>query len=123
MHYQFLAWPDYGVPSSGQAVLRLLFSVRKAQSRMSQGADLQGVHLPPYGPPIVVHCSAGVGRSGAFCTLDICIDELKDQCRVNLQGIVRRMRTERAYCVQTDEQYEFCYRTILEYAKSGKHTT
>ncbi len=110
MHYQFLAWPDYGVPSSGQHVLQLLFSVRKAQSRQAQ-------QLPPHGPPILVHCSAGVGRSGAFCTLDICIDELKDKNRVNLQGVVRRMRMERAYSVQTDEQYEFCYRTVLEYAK------
>lgn len=118
VHYQFLAWPDYGVPSSGQQVLQLLFSVRKAQSRLSQHLDLARLHLPPHGPPVLVHCSAGVGRSGAFCTLDVCIDELKDKNMVNLQGVVRRMRTERAYSVQTDEQYEFCYRTVLEYAKS-----
>lgn len=117
MHYQFLAWPDYGVPSSGQHVLQLLSSVRKAQSRQTQQLDLSRLHLPSHGPPILVHCSAGVGRSGAFCTLDISIDELKDKSRVNLQGIVRRMRMERAYSVQTDEQYEFCYRTVLEYAK------
>ena len=117
MHYQFLAWPDYGVPSSGQHVLQLLFSVRKAQSRQASQLDLSRLHLPPHGPPILVHCSAGVGRSGAFCTLDISIDELKDKSRVNLQGVVRRMRLERAYSVQTDEQYEFCYRTVLEYAK------
>ena len=118
IHYQFLAWPDYGVPTSGQHVLQLLFSARKAQSRIIQQLDLPKLHLPSHGPPLLVHCSAGVGRSGAFCTLDICVDELSDKNRVNLQGIVRRMRRERAYSVQTDEQYEFCYRTVLECAKS-----
>ena len=106
------------MPTSGQHVLQLLFSARKAQSRIIQQLDLPKLHLPSHGPPLLVHCSAGVGRSGAFCTLDICVDELSDKNRVNLQGIVRRMRRERAYSVQTDEQYEFCYRTVLECAKS-----
>ncbi|XP_064391171.1 uncharacterized protein LOC135339007 isoform X3 [Halichondria panicea] len=114
-HFQFLAWPDYGVPTSGTSVLNLLFAVREAQAKIAKNSrDFK--HR--YGPPILVHCSAGVGRSGAFCTLDNTIDELADKRRVNLQGIVRRMRLQRAYSIQTEEQYEFCYRTLLEYAKT-----
>lgn len=119
MQFHFLAWPDYGVPDSGSAVLSLLHDVQEMQNNSKrQLKDIPKV--PSYGPPIVVHCSAGVGRSGAFCALDYCIDELKDQRRVNLQGAVRRLRHQRAYAIQTDEQYEFCYRAVLEHGKSMK---
>ncbi len=114
-HFQFLAWPDYGVPKSGASVVSLLFAVREAQEKIAKGStDFKH----SYGPPVLVHCSAGVGRSGAFCTLDSAMDELADKRRVNLQGIVRKMRLQRAYSVQTEEQYEFCYRTLLEHAKT-----
>lgn len=117
-----MAWPDYGVPKSGSSVLDLLFVVRDIQAKtVTLKKDTKEFkQLPAYGPPVLVHCSAGVGRSGAFCALDNAIDELKDKRKVNLQGIVRRMRTQRAYTIQTDEQYEFCYRTLLEYAKSHR---
>ena len=75
--------------------------------------------LPSYGPPMVVHCSAGVGRSGTFCTIDYCIDELHDVNKTNVQGAMRKLRHQRAFSIQTDEQYEFCYRTVLEYARHG----
>lgn len=116
MHFQFLAWPDYGVPSSGTAVLHLVMDVRETQAKYVK--DMK--HLPPFGPPIVVHCSAGVGRSGTFCTIDYCIDELHEQKKVNVQRAVRKLRQQRAYAIQTDEQYEFCYRAVLEYSKSHK---
>lgn len=68
---------------------------------------------------MVVHCSAGVGRSGTFCTIDYCIDELHDKKKTNVQGAMRKLRHQRAFAIQTDEQYEFCYRTVLEYARHG----
>ena len=108
MHFQFLAWPDYGIPSSGSSITRLIFAVRGAHKKLSHGAVCS---------PVVVHCSAGVGRSGAYCSIDTCLHQLDEQSRVNLQGVVRKMRKQRAFSVQTEEQYEFCYRTILEYAK------
>lgn len=107
------------MPDSGSAVLSLLQNVQEVQSNSKRHAkDMP--KAPSHGPPIVVHCSAGVGRSGAFCALDYCIDELKDQRRVNIQGAVRRLRHQRAYAIQTDEQYEFCYRAVMEYGKSMK---
>ena len=114
-HYQFLAWPDYGLPDRGDTVLQMLFDVRACRSRV-QSSD--SAPYSPRAPPILVHCSAGVGRSGVLCTLDHCIDELQEQARVNIQGYVRRLRMQRAYCIQTDEQYEFCYRTLLEYGRT-----
>ncbi len=109
MHFQFLAWPDYGIPDSGSSITILIFAVRSAQKKLCRG--------PTASSPVVVHCSAGVGRSGAYCSIDTCMHELDDQSQTNLQGNVRKMRKQRAFSVQTEEQYEFCYRTLLEYAK------
>jgi len=108
-HFLFLDWPDYGIPSSGTSLLRLVFAVRGAQGKASQSST--------DGQPVLVHCSAGVGRSGAFCAIDNCIRELDDLKKVNFQAAVRKMRKQRAFAIQTEEQYEFCYKTILEYAK------
>ena len=115
-HFQFLAWPDYGVPTSGSAVLDLISAVRDATATTrpakpsaSSTAEQQRV---------IVHCSAGVGRSGAFCVINNCIDEFRERGTVNVQGAVRALRLQRAYAIQTDEQYDFCYRTILHFMKS-----
>lgn len=66
---------------------------------------------------MIVHCSAGVGRSGTFICADICIYMLDDMGKVNVQGTVRGIRQQRAYAVQTGEQYVFCHSVILEYAQ------
>lgn len=115
MHYQFKVWPDYGVPSTGKQALELLYAAREMQERYREyipGND----HFPVHGPPLVIHCSAGIGRSGTFCALDYCIDELRVKGRVNVQQTVRQLRLQRAFAIQTDEQYIFTYQTVLEYA-------
>lgn len=62
-HFQFLSWPDYGVPSSAASLIDFLRVVRKQQrlAVSSMGARSKG-QCPE--PPIVVHCSAGIGRTG-----------------------------------------------------------
>ena len=86
---------------------------------------LQGMYLisacsfqgHPRGPPMVVHCSAGVGRSGTFICADICIYMLDDILKVNIAEVVKGIRKQRAYSIQTSEQYLFCYDIVLEYAQ------
>ncbi|XP_019481009.1 PREDICTED: tyrosine-protein phosphatase non-receptor type 9 isoform X2 [Hipposideros armiger] len=115
-HFQFLSWPDYGVPSSAASLIDFLRAVR-SQQRLAVSS--MGVRSKGQGPepPIVVHCSAGIGRTGTFCSLDICLAQLEELGTLNVLQTVSRMRTQRAFSIQTPEQYYFCYKAILEFAE------
>lgn len=142
----YTAWPDYGVPQSARALLQFLALVRQQQNKLlASRGDTWAGH--PRGPPIVVHCSAGIGRTGinldrtrfnenvqrngketfiikyfmflgTFCTLDICISRLEDTGTVDIRGTVEKIRAQRAYSIQMPDQYVFCHRALAEYALS-----
>ncbi|KAK6288384.1 hypothetical protein J4Q44_G00389160, partial [Coregonus suidteri] len=121
-HYLYVSWPDFGVPKCALAMLDFREHVQQRQEAAlkSLGAEWAG---PPGGPPLVVHCSAGIGRTGTFCTLDICLSRLEDIGTVDVCETVRRMRTQRAFSIQTWDQYYFCYTAVIEYAqRRGKLT-
>ncbi|KAM9792485.1 tyrosine-protein phosphatase non-receptor type 9 [Neosynchiropus ocellatus] len=115
-HYLYVSWPDFGVPKSASAMLDFREHVlqRRDAAVKSLGSSWTG---PPGGPPVIVHCSAGIGRTGTFCTLDICLSRLEDIGTVDVFQTVRRMRTQRAFSIQTWDQYYFCYTAIIEYAQ------
>ncbi|XP_046814153.1 tyrosine-protein phosphatase non-receptor type 9 isoform X1 [Vespa crabro] len=116
-HMLYTAWPDYGVPQSARALLQFLSLVRQQQNKLlASRGDTWAGH--PRGPPIVVHCSAGIGRTGTFCTLDICISRLEDTGTVDIRGTVEKIRAQRAYSIQMPDQYVFCHRALAEYALS-----
>uniref|UniRef100_A0A7N9AU73 Tyrosine-protein phosphatase non-receptor type 9 n=1 Tax=Mastacembelus armatus TaxID=205130 RepID=A0A7N9AU73_9TELE len=115
-HYLYVSWPDFGVPKSASAMLDFREHVlqRREAAVQSLGSSWTG---PPGGPPVVVHCSAGIGRTGTFCTLDICLSRLEDIGTVDIHQTVQRMRTQRAFSIQTWDQYHFCYMAVIEYAQ------
>ncbi|MEQ2265953.1 Tyrosine-protein phosphatase non-receptor type 9, partial [Xenotaenia resolanae] len=115
-HFQYLSWPDYGVPSSAVTLIDFLGAVKRQQRKMVKALGPRWTGHP-LGPPMVVHCSAGIGRTGTFCALDICLSQLQDVGSLNVFQTVRRMRTQRAFSIQTQEQYYFCYNAILEHAQ------
>lgn len=119
-HWQFTSWPDYGVPHSARAMLDFLERVRRQQANMVIAlGDTWAGH--PRGPPIIVHCSAGIGRTGTFCTLDICISRLEDVGTVDIRGTVEKIRSQRAYSIQMPDQYVFCHLALIEYAQMKGH--
>ena len=73
------------------------------------------------GPPICVHCSAGIGRTGTFCAIDISINRLNDLKVLNIEETINRIRRQRAQSVQTRDQYVFCYMALWEYAQQNGH--
>ncbi|XP_037530893.1 tyrosine-protein phosphatase non-receptor type 9 [Nematolebias whitei] len=115
-HYLYVSWPDFGVPKSASAMLDFREHVLRTSKAAvhNLGSSWRG---PPGGPPVIVHCSAGIGRTGTFCTLDICLSQLADVSTVDVRQTVRRMRTQRAFSIQTWDQYYFCYTAVIEYAQ------
>ncbi|XP_062271314.1 tyrosine-protein phosphatase non-receptor type 18 [Scomber scombrus] len=98
VHYQFLSWPDHDVPYDAAGVLDLL-----VRTRNSQGAHTS---------PMVVHCSAGCGRTGVICSLDYIRDLLvtkKIGADFSIMQIVQDLRIQRPSAVQTKEQYRFIF--------------
>jgi len=113
-HFQFTSWPDYGTPESALSMLQFLQCVREKQAEMLVTlGDSWGGHC--LGPPIVVHCSAGIGRTGTFCTLDIAIRKFEDIGKVDVRSTVDCIRAQRAFSIQMPDQYVFCHLAFLEY--------
>ncbi|XP_029055536.2 tyrosine-protein phosphatase non-receptor type 1 isoform X3 [Osmia bicornis bicornis] len=107
LHFHYTTWPDFGVPQSPTAFLSFLTHVRQS------GALDQNV-----GPP-VVHCSAGIGRSGTFCLVDTCLVLIGENGlnSVNVRDILIEMRRYRMGLIQTPGQLRFSYAAIIEGAK------
>lgn len=107
-HFQYTAWPDHGVPDHPTQFLMFVRRVRNSN--------------PTDSGPVVVHCSAGVGRTGCYIVIDTMLERLKAGDKsVDIYGHVTCLRSQRNYMVQTEEQYIFCYDAVLEAAQSG-HT-
>lgn len=96
VHCQFLSWPDHGVPKTAQHIIEFIELVRGKQVECL--AELNKNHKwlgHPMGPPICVHCSAGIGRTGTFCTIDISLNRLKDNIHnINIIDTVKNPFTK-----------------------------
>ena len=127
-HFQFVGWPDFGVPASAERLLDIVSQVCAFQNLSIDSGDpaapIPEVHPVKSNaefsessnqPPLVVHCSAGIGRTGTFITIDSCLRELNAAGTVDIKSALQRIRRQRAFCVQTAEQYSFCYVAVLEY--------
>ena len=115
------SWPDFGVPSSAESCLHVVGLVREAQADAVQSLESKWTGHPK-GPPIIVHCSAGIGRTGTFCTIDVNVDRLADIGKCEVFNTVKQFRAQRALTIQTVEQFEFCYLAILEHALNMPNT-
>lgn len=101
-HFHYTAWPDFGVPESPTAFLEFLDLVRS-----------RNVLKPMYGPA-VVHCSAGIGRSGTFALVDTCLQYLKKGIVFDIRDTLLEMRKFRMGLIQTPHQLRFSYFAIVE---------
>ena len=89
-HYHFTSWPDHGVPQFATSLLSFIKRVQKDRSKKIGRV-----------PPLLVHCSAGVGRTGTFIMLDSMMERLKAEESVNINEFLKEMRSKRMYLVQT----------------------
>ncbi|XP_054993885.1 receptor-type tyrosine-protein phosphatase F isoform X10 [Sorex araneus] len=107
--FQFTDWPEQGVPKTGEGFIDFIGQVHKTKEQFGQDG------------PITVHCSAGVGRTGVFVTLSIVLERMRYEGVVDMFQTVKTLRTQRPAMVQTEDQYQLCYRAALEYLGSFDH--
>uniref|UniRef100_A0A8C9TBE1 Receptor-type tyrosine-protein phosphatase kappa n=1 Tax=Scleropages formosus TaxID=113540 RepID=A0A8C9TBE1_SCLFO len=106
--FHFTGWPDHGVPYHATGLLGFVRRV-KAKTPASAG-------------PMVIHCSAGAGRTGCFIVIDIMLDMAEREGVVDIYNCVRELRSRRVNMVQTEEQYVFIHDAILEACLCGDTT-
>ncbi|KAM9716832.1 receptor-type tyrosine-protein phosphatase H-like isoform 2-T2 [Menidia menidia] len=101
-HFHFTVWPDHGVPQDTGVLIQFRQLVRE--------------HIETDGgqAPTVVHCSAGVGRTGTIIALDVLLQQLEKEQAVGINAFVHKMRLNRPYMVQTESQYVFLHQCIVD---------
>lgn len=132
-HYHFQSWPDHGVPSDPGCVLNFLHDVNKKQESLihcdSNGeneeveadTETESSKIIKESPPVVVHCSAGIGRTGTFIVIDMIIDQIKRQgldCDIDIQRTIQMVRSQRSGMVQTEAQYKFVYMAVSHHMET-----
>uniref|UniRef100_A0A3B3RK16 Protein tyrosine phosphatase receptor type Q n=1 Tax=Paramormyrops kingsleyae TaxID=1676925 RepID=A0A3B3RK16_9TELE len=103
-HFNFTSWPEHGVPESSATLIQFVKSIRANRGRDNSN--------------IVVHCSAGVGRTGVFIALDHLVQHVRDHDFVDVYGLVAELRSERMCMVQNLAQYMFLHQSTLDLLSS-----
>ncbi|KAI1903978.1 hypothetical protein AGOR_G00000960 [Albula goreensis] len=109
-HFHFTAWPDHGVPETTELLINFRHLVREHMDQYSRNS------------PTVVHCSAGVGRTGTLIAIDRLIFQIERESVVDVFGIVHDLRMHRGLMVQTEDQYVFLHQCAMDIIKSRTGT-
>ena len=110
-HFAYIDWPQDSLPRNLLNFLDFVLLVKKAQSIVEFGTEAGRY------PPMVVHCSAGLNRTGAFCAIDIGLSQYDERTAINLALIVRDLRKQRSGSLTPGKHYVFCYLIMLMYVK------
>lgn len=107
-HFHYTVWPDHGVPETTQSLIQFVRTVRDFVNRS------------PGSGPTVVHCSAGVGRTGTFVALDRILQQLDSKDSVDIYGAVHDLRLHRVHMVQTECQYVYLHQCVRDVLRARK---
>ncbi|MCP9260877.1 Tyrosine-protein phosphatase non-receptor type 1 [Dirofilaria immitis] len=106
-HFHFTSWPDFGVPHSTAVFIGFLQEVR-------------GTGLLSGKEPTIVHCSAGIGRSGTFVVADSVLSMIEQDVKtIDVRNLIVEMRKSRMGLIQTPQQLQFCWKTITDVLRQG----
>ncbi|XP_053091266.1 receptor-type tyrosine-protein phosphatase beta [Pangasianodon hypophthalmus] len=106
--FHYTVWPDHGVPESTQSLVQFVRTVRDYINRT------------PGSGPSVIHCSAGVGRTGTFIVLDRVLQQLNTKDTVDIYGAVFDLRLHRSHMVQTESQYTYLHQCVRDVLRARK---
>uniref|UniRef100_A0A669E3Z1 protein-tyrosine-phosphatase n=1 Tax=Oreochromis niloticus TaxID=8128 RepID=A0A669E3Z1_ORENI len=104
--FHFTSWPEHGVPYHATGLLAFIRRVKAS--------------TPPDAGPVVVHCSAGAGRTGCYIVLDVMLDMAECEGVVDIYNCVKTLCSRRINMIQTEEQYIFIHDAILEACLCGE---
>ncbi|XP_075919547.1 tyrosine-protein phosphatase non-receptor type 11-like [Petromyzon marinus] len=105
-HFHYLSWPDHGVPETASGILYFLAEVNARMAETSRAG------------PVVVHCSAGIGRTGTFIVIDILTKLIAHhgvESDIDVSATIQKVRAQRSGMVQTEAQYKFVYMAVQAY--------
>ncbi|CAJ0584874.1 unnamed protein product, partial [Mesorhabditis spiculigera] len=104
-HYHWNHWPDRGAPPPDHSPMELLAKVSQSST------------------PIVVHCSAGIGRTGSIVMLQAIVEKISAGEKFEVEDLLKECRESRASLVQTPAQYYYIHEVLLNYyyARLGKY--
>ncbi|XP_069028817.1 receptor-type tyrosine-protein phosphatase beta-like isoform X2 [Embiotoca jacksoni] len=106
--FHYTVWPDHGVPETTQSLIQFVRTVRDYVNRS------------PGSGPTVVHCSAGVGRTGTFIVLDRVLQQMDTKDTVDVYGAVFDLRLHRSHMVQTEGQYSYLHQCVRDVLRALK---
>ncbi|XP_030338610.1 receptor-type tyrosine-protein phosphatase eta isoform X1 [Strigops habroptila] len=106
--FHFTSWPDHGVPETTELLINFRHLVHEYSSQN------------PIESPTLVHCSAGVGRTGTFIAIDRLIQQIEMENTVDVYGVVYDLRMHRPLMVQTEDQYVFLNQCVMDIIRSLK---
>ncbi|KAK6634083.1 hypothetical protein RUM44_004691 [Polyplax serrata] len=118
LHYWYDTWPDHKTPQNAHSIVAMATEIEKCRVNFrNKSLNNNDGKSTSYGP-VIVHCSAGIGRTGCFIAISLAICQLLEEDKVDILGIVCQMRCDRGGMIQTAEQYEFVHRAIALFEHS-----
>jgi protein tyrosine phosphatase len=107
-HLQWQNWRDHGFPNSAEETMTLLRTARTFQKNKLQA--------------MIVHCSAGIGRTGALVTIELALSKANANSRpLDMPRLVKLLRDQRVHSIQNDGQYTFVHFVVLTWLVSPRH--
>ncbi|XP_034625293.1 tyrosine-protein phosphatase non-receptor type 21 isoform X1 [Trachemys scripta elegans] len=114
-HLQYTDWPEHGCPEDPKGFLSYLEEIQSVRRHTNSTADPKSSN-----PPVLVHCSAGVGRTGVVILSEIMIACLEHNEMLDIPRVLDMLRQQRMMMVQTLCQYTFVYGVLIQFLKSSR---
>ncbi|XP_060735462.1 tyrosine-protein phosphatase non-receptor type 21 isoform X2 [Tachysurus vachellii] len=114
-HLQYMDWPDHSCPEDFKGFLSYLEEIQSVRRHTNSTSDPKNTN-----PPVLVHCSAGVGRSGVVILSEIMVACMEHNEMLDVPTVLSLLRQQRMMMVHTVSQYTFIYKVLIQFLKNSR---